>query len=107
MTTVSRSLKAETIQVLKTRKQIEVIYTFYRPKPPRKGRAEVRRALRVREGDFLLSADVTVDADRLIVGVWIVAQLFILPKHAQGYRPWLSLGIILVPLSLIFAIATW
>jgi len=54
VTAVSRSLKAETIQVLKTRKPIEVIYNFYRPKPPRKGRAEVRRALRVRESDFLL-----------------------------------------------------
>jgi len=54
VTAVSRSLKAETIQVLKTRKPIEVIYNFYRPKPPRKGRAEVRRALRVRENDFLL-----------------------------------------------------
>jgi N-acetyl-alpha-D-glucosaminyl L-malate synthase BshA len=54
VTAVSRSLKAETIQVLKTRKPIEVIYNFYRPKPPRKGRAEVRRALRVRDSDFLL-----------------------------------------------------
>jgi L-malate glycosyltransferase len=54
VTAVSRSLKAETIQVLKTRKPIEVIYNFYRPKPPRKGRSEVRRALRVRESDFLL-----------------------------------------------------
>jgi len=54
VTAVSRSLKAETVQVLKTRKPIEVIYNFYRPKPPRKGRREVRRALRVRETDFLL-----------------------------------------------------
>ena len=51
VTAVSKSLKAETIQVLKTRKPIEVIYNFYRPKPPRKGRAEVRRALKVREDD--------------------------------------------------------
>jgi N-acetyl-alpha-D-glucosaminyl L-malate synthase BshA len=54
VTAVSRSLKAETVQVLKTRKPIEVIYNFYRPKQPRKGRGEVRRALRVRESDFLL-----------------------------------------------------
>jgi L-malate glycosyltransferase len=54
VTAVSRSLKAETIQVLKTRKPIEVIYNFYRPKPPRKGRAEVRRGMRVRDSDFLL-----------------------------------------------------
>ncbi|MCU1336641.1 MAG: bshA [Bryobacterales bacterium] len=54
VTAVSRSLKKETIQVLKTRKPIEVIYNFYRPKPPRQARTEVRRALRVRESDFLL-----------------------------------------------------
>jgi N-acetyl-alpha-D-glucosaminyl L-malate synthase BshA len=54
VTAVSRSLKAETIQVLKTRKPIEVIYNFYRPKSPRKGRTEVRRSLRVRESDFLV-----------------------------------------------------
>jgi len=54
VTAVSRSLKAETIQVLKSKKPIEVIYNFYRPKSPRKGRQEVRRALRVRKDDFLL-----------------------------------------------------
>jgi N-acetyl-alpha-D-glucosaminyl L-malate synthase BshA len=54
VTAVSKSLKTETIQVLKTRKPIEVIYNFYRPKPPRTGRAEMRRSLRVRENDFLL-----------------------------------------------------
>src|SRR5436190_8481663 len=54
VTAVSRSLKKETIQVLKTRKPIEVIYNFYRPKPPRKGRAEVRRSVGIRESDFLL-----------------------------------------------------
>ena len=50
---VAQSAK-ETIQVLKSKKPIEVIYNFYRPKPPRKGRQEVRRALRVRQDDFLL-----------------------------------------------------
>jgi len=54
VTAVSRSLQKETIQVLKTKKPIEVIYNFYRPKPPRRGRQEVRRALRVRKDDFLL-----------------------------------------------------
>jgi N-acetyl-alpha-D-glucosaminyl L-malate synthase BshA len=54
VTAVSRSLKAETIQVLKTKKPIEVIYNFYRPKSPRKSRDEVRRALRARKNDFLL-----------------------------------------------------
>ena len=54
VTAVSRSLQAETIQVLKSKKPIEVIYNFYRPKLPRKGRQEVRRALRIRKDDFLL-----------------------------------------------------
>ncbi len=40
--------------MLRSRKPIEVIYNFYRPKSPRKGRQEVRRALRVRKDDFLL-----------------------------------------------------
>jgi hypothetical protein len=51
------------------------------------------------------------DIIRLLLGfvvcVWIVAQLFRLPKDEQGYRTWLYLGIVLVPLSLIFAIAIW
>src|SRR5262249_51958569 len=38
VTAVSQSLKTETIQVLKTRKPIQVVYNFYRPKPPRKSR---------------------------------------------------------------------
>jgi len=54
VTAVSHSLQEETIQVLQTKKPIQVIYNFYRAKTPRKSRAEVRRALRVREGDFLL-----------------------------------------------------
>src|SRR5207253_10133161 len=54
VTAVSKSLKKETIQVLKTRKPIEVIYNFYRPKAPRKGRVEIRRSLGIRESDFLL-----------------------------------------------------
>jgi hypothetical protein len=36
-----------------------------------------------------------------------VAQLFILPKDAQGYWTWFYLGLVLVPVSLIFAVAIW
>jgi L-malate glycosyltransferase len=54
VTAVSHSLQEETIQVLNTKKPIEVIYNFYRAKTPRKSRAEVRRALRLRERDFVL-----------------------------------------------------
>jgi N-acetyl-alpha-D-glucosaminyl L-malate synthase BshA len=54
VTAVSRSLRRETIDVLKTRKPIQVIYNFFRPKPPSRSRAEVRRALRIAQADFLL-----------------------------------------------------
>ena len=51
------------------------------------------------------------DIIRLVLGfivcVWIVAQLFMLPKDAEGYRTWLYLGIFLVPFALICAVATW
>ncbi len=54
VTAVSHSLQEETIQVLQTKKPIQVIYNFYRRKTPRKSRTEIRRALRIREHDFLL-----------------------------------------------------
>lgn len=54
VTAVSESLRKETVQVLRTRKPIQVVHNFYRPTPPRLSRAEVRRALRVKERDFLL-----------------------------------------------------
>jgi N-acetyl-alpha-D-glucosaminyl L-malate synthase BshA len=54
VTAVSHSLRQETLQVLKTRKAIQVVYNFYRPRKPRKSRAEVRRALGLRQSDFVL-----------------------------------------------------
>ena len=54
VTAVSESLKKETVQVLRTRKPIQVVYNFYRPTAPRRSRAEVRASLHVREDDFLL-----------------------------------------------------
>ena len=54
VTAVSESLKKETTQVLKTRKPIQVIYNFFRPKPPSKSRAEARRILQVKDAEFLL-----------------------------------------------------
>jgi N-acetyl-alpha-D-glucosaminyl L-malate synthase BshA len=54
VTAVSQSLRRETNQVLKTRKPIQVIYNFFRPKAPGKSRREVRRELRIKESDFLL-----------------------------------------------------
>jgi L-malate glycosyltransferase len=54
VTAVSESLRKETVQVLKTRKPIQVIHNFYRPTPPRLDRAEVRSSLKVTGRDFLL-----------------------------------------------------
>jgi len=54
VTAVSESLRRETVQVLRTRKPIEVIHNFFRPKHPSKTRSEVRRALGIKESDFLL-----------------------------------------------------
>lgn len=54
VTAVSHSLRQETLQVLKTRKPIQVIYNFYRPVKPRRTRAEVRRSLGLRRDDFVL-----------------------------------------------------
>lgn len=54
VTAVSESLKKETLQVLRTKRPIQVIHNFYRPMTPRKSRAEIRKSLRVKENDFLL-----------------------------------------------------
>jgi N-acetyl-alpha-D-glucosaminyl L-malate synthase BshA len=53
VTTVSQSLKEETIKVLKTDKPIEVIYNFYSPPTPGKSRANIRKALKIKETDVL------------------------------------------------------
>jgi hypothetical protein len=42
-----------------------------------------------------------------IVCLWLAANLFILPKDPGGYRTWVQLGVILLPLSLLCAIVTW
>ena len=51
------------------------------------------------------------DLVRLILGIavclWLVVNLFILPKDASGYRTWLYLGSVVVPLGLILTIAVW
>jgi len=54
VTAVSESLKKETAQVLRTKKPIQTIHNFYRPAEPRRSRAEVRRALKIKESDFVL-----------------------------------------------------
>jgi hypothetical protein len=51
------------------------------------------------------------DAVRLVLGfvviVWIVYHLFRRPRDAQGYRTWVYLGTVLVPLTLAALVAFW
>jgi N-acetyl-alpha-D-glucosaminyl L-malate synthase BshA len=54
VTAVSESLRKETIQVLRTRKPIQVVYNFYRPAEPSMSRLEVRHSLKLRNNDFVL-----------------------------------------------------
>jgi N-acetyl-alpha-D-glucosaminyl L-malate synthase BshA len=54
VTAVSESLRKETVQVLRTRKPIQVIHNFYRPAPPTRSCAEIRASLKVKQSDFLL-----------------------------------------------------
>ena len=43
----------------------------------------------------------------LVLCLWMTAQLFKLPTDADGYRTWVYLGTVIVPIALIFAIAAW
>ena len=53
VTAVSKSLKNDTIKLLKTKKSIEVIYNFYTPPPVTKSRSFIRKGLKIKDGDFL------------------------------------------------------
>ncbi len=53
VTTVSNSLKSDTIKVLDTKKEIQVIHNFYNPKPITKSAHEIRAELGVVATDFL------------------------------------------------------
>jgi N-acetyl-alpha-D-glucosaminyl L-malate synthase BshA len=54
VTAVSESLRKETVQVLRTRKPIQVVHNFYRPATPGPSRAEVRQSLKLKDSDFVL-----------------------------------------------------
>ncbi len=54
VTAVSESLRQETVQVLRTRKPIQVVHNFYRPAAPGPSRAQVRRSLKLKDSDFVL-----------------------------------------------------
>jgi hypothetical protein len=43
----------------------------------------------------------------LLVCLWVVAQMFMVPKDPGGYRTWLYLGLVAVPFAIICAIAVW
>jgi L-malate glycosyltransferase len=54
VTAVSESLRKETVEVLRTKKPIQVVHNFYRAAEPRRSRAEVRRSLKLKDSDFVL-----------------------------------------------------
>lgn len=53
VTAVSQNLKDDTIKVLKTEKEIEVIHNFFTPPPITAAREKIRKSLGVKETDFL------------------------------------------------------
>jgi N-acetyl-alpha-D-glucosaminyl L-malate synthase BshA len=53
VTAVSDSLRRDTVKVLKSNREIEVIHNFYDPKKVTKSASSVRKSLSVKESDFL------------------------------------------------------
>jgi TRAP-type C4-dicarboxylate transport system permease small subunit len=55
--------------------------------------------------------DTPGDLIRVALGVavclWLLVHLFILPKEPGGYRTWLYLGLILLPLTVLCAVVIW
>jgi hypothetical protein len=39
--------------------------------------------------------------------VWLVINIFVLPKDAEGYRTWFYVGLVSVPLGWAIAVAKW
>lgn len=52
-------------------------------------------------------ADLVRMALGLAAAVWIVVHLFIPPRDPSAYRTWIYLGLVLLPLALIYAIVMW
>ncbi|MBV8922211.1 hypothetical protein [Bradyrhizobium sp.] len=42
-----------------------------------------------------------------VVCGWLFVHVFILPKDAGGYRTWLYLGLIILPMSALCAVVIW
>lgn len=55
--------------------------------------------------------DTPGDLIRMALGfavcIWLVIQLFNMPKDAAGYRTWLYLGLAAVPFALICLVYVW
>jgi hypothetical protein len=51
------------------------------------------------------------DLIRVVLGfavcVWLIVNIFILPKDAAGYRTWFYLGFLILPLSMLCAYVIW
>jgi hypothetical protein len=43
----------------------------------------------------------------LSVCLWLAVHVFILPKDAEAYRTWLYLGLAVLPLAILCAVAIW
>jgi len=43
----------------------------------------------------------------LVVCIWVLVQVFIVPKDAQAYRTWIYLGLAAVPFAVICVLAVW
>jgi F0F1-type ATP synthase membrane subunit a len=56
---------------------------------------------------FETPSDVIRVALGLAVCVWLVVNLFILPKDPGGYRTWMYLGPALLPLTILCAYVVW
>jgi N-acetyl-alpha-D-glucosaminyl L-malate synthase BshA len=54
VTTVSAFLKRETEHLLGVDRPIDVIHNFFRPRPPKRSRDDVRRELGLRDGEFTI-----------------------------------------------------
>jgi hypothetical protein len=51
------------------------------------------------------------DLIRVVLGfavcVWLIVNIFILPRDAAGYRTWFYLGFLILPLSILCAYVIW
>jgi hypothetical protein len=55
--------------------------------------------------------DTPGDVIRVALGfavcVWLATHLFILPRDPGGYRTWIYLGLVLLPLAVLCAVVVW